>query len=773
MSNRLTYSYEPNNISNRILTPYSPENFISSFQKKPEEHKNIITNKKNESEIDKIRQLFFHYSNNEPYLSNKQYTKFLSDAQLFDNKNLDKKYANILFYSYTKAKNNLIFKNFCDLLVKLAELKFPDEFMKNQGKTIDLFLNNYLFSLLQILNSPSKLNKNKNINYQLMISKLNSILNKEIIENNYLLFAKIYLKYFCFEKLKIANKQKNHLSNRAFLKVMNDFEISPFYINFKILNEIFDNIILYKDFIIEIFDKLINVEMCPNEGMYFTLYHFIMSIYLIAINNIIISNKNNNVWEMFINGNDSEAFEKITKIFLKADEMKNIMENKENNLNMNNNNNNFDENNIQNNNNNNEIITNEENNNNNNSNNYTLKGKTTGNFNYNNNNNNNNNNITEENYSETETKLNNIEGNTNLPIKEMGPCIVRRYYDTLINIYKFYSELFYETIFSIYMTQNGFSKFIRDIGLCNLNSNNNNNLFSNDNLTEKYLNEKLKANLLSFPTINFIFSKFSSSKNKNSNKRINFENFVNIILCLSNKIYNPLFNSIHYENKSFPIENLINNEFPIKYAYGFIENYIVPLYNDLCSFIEENSFKLENLMFLFETEPLKNVVDKIFPVLKKILKFYCDNRDFIEYKEYFQFLFDFEIFPDLISRTKMIKIYINFIDNFDREYLLKGNNKISLEIDRCVYAIFFISLGEDENNKNFIVNNNNKEILIRLIYFLQRMIQTKGLDKMSIKNGNNSVQREFIKVFNNLKDKYVRFNGNNQIEDERTFEEKI
>jgi hypothetical protein len=53
------------------------------------------------------------------------------------------------------------------------------------------------------------------------------------------------------------------------------------------------------------------------------------------------------------------------------------------------------------------------------------------------------------------------------------------------------------------------------------------------------------------------------------------------------------------------------------------------------------------------------------------------------------------------------------------------------------------------------------------------MIQTKGLDKMSIKNGNNSVQREFIKIFNNLKDKYVRFNGNNQIEDERTFEEKI
>ena len=212
---------------------------------------------------------------------------------------------------------------------------------------------------------------------------------------------------------------------------MNDFEIIPFYINYKILNEIFDNIILYKNFIIEIFDKLINVEMCPNEGMYFTLYHFIISIYLIAINNIIISNRNNNVWEMFINGNDSEAFEKITKIFMKADEMKNIMESKENTDN--NNNNNLNENNNQNNNNNNEIITEEENNNNNNSNNYTLKGKTTGNFNYNPNNNNNNNN-TEENYYETETKLNYIEGNTNLPIKEMGPCIVRRYYDTLINI---------------------------------------------------------------------------------------------------------------------------------------------------------------------------------------------------------------------------------------------------------------------------------------------------------------------------------------------------
>ena len=76
------------------------------------------------NEINQLKNLFLHYSNNEPYITNKQYIKFLSDSQLIDNISLTQKYSNILFYSFSKAKNVLSFQGFCDLIVKIIELKY-------------------------------------------------------------------------------------------------------------------------------------------------------------------------------------------------------------------------------------------------------------------------------------------------------------------------------------------------------------------------------------------------------------------------------------------------------------------------------------------------------------------------------------------------------------------------------------------------------------------------------------------------------------------------
>ncbi len=347
-------------------------------------------------------------------------------------------------------------------------------------------------------------------------------------------------------------------------------------------------------------------------------------------------------------------------------------------------------------------------------------------------------------------------------VKQMFPEILKKYYNILTSIYKFYSELFYETIFSIYMTQNGFSKFINDIGLISSNYNqieNSKVSESNDNLTKMYLNNNLKENLLSFSTINFYFSKFSTNSKgiiqKNNNKRIDFENFVYIILCLANKIYNPQFNSISYENKSFPIEILIMSEFPIKYANAFIENYVIPLYTDIRTLVEEESFTLKNLNFLLES--MKNYTNKIISLLIRIIKVYSDGKDYVDYNQYFKLLTDFEIFPDLISRTRMIKIFIHFIDNFDREYVIKGNNKILLTLERCAKAILFIGIGGSDKKNN---KSDSNEVLINLIYFLQRMGQTQGIKNVSLISGNISTQRDFIKYVENLKNKIIPSNYN-------------
>ncbi len=720
---------------------------------KKEHQKKITSN--DLYEVTQLKEIFLLYSNNEKYLTNQQYLQFLSDAQLLDDDLLSIKNANIIFYTFTKAKNNLNFQSFCDLIIKLTELKFKEEFINNQSATFSKFILTYITPLIEVLHStPISINNNSTINYQLIIWKLSTKLNKEIFENNYLLFAKLYLKYFCFENLKISKKQKNHLSGRALNKVMTEFQICPLYITELQLNDVYDNIILNKDFVLNTMNKSINNKMCYNEGMYFTLYHFMCSFYLIGIHNILLTNNENekdDLWKIFINGSDSEAMNRIISLFYKSELLKKIMPNdisqfeNENDDNINNINLNK---NFENNNNENEInneINDEQNIHNN------LKS-----FNNISNINNSNEKI------DLKSQIQDLE-NKILKMKDMAPEILRLYYNILTSIYKFYSELFYETIFSIYMTQNGFSKFINDIGLISSNYNqieNSKVSESNDNLTKMYLNNNLKENLLSFSTINFYFSKFSTNSKgiiqKNNNKRIDFENFINLILCLSNKIYNPQFNSISFENKYFTIENLINTEFPIKYSIDFINNFILPLYNDIRSFIEEENFSLENLNLLFES--IQNDINKIVNILIRILKIYSDEKNYIDYFQYFKMLSEFEIFPNLISKTKMIKIFIHFIENFDDVYLIKGNNKIYLSLDRCAKAILFIGI-QYNNNNNEIESN---EILVKLFYFLQKMIQTNGLKNVSLKSGNVSIQKDFKKLVDELSNKIANIHSNKE-----------
>ena len=543
---------------------------------------------------------------------------------------------------------------------------------------------------------------------------------------------------------------------------MRDFEICPYYITIEQINEVYENIILNKDLVLENMIKSINTDMCSNEGMFYTLYHFMASFYLLAVNNILFTNneeEKNNLWQIFVKGSDSEALNGLIKILYKSQNLKNIMPNEINqaeneyNNNMNSNNNLIDGNNEINNSNNEIPLSSQSN----------LKSSISR-MNIEKYNTNPNKKIIDD-YSNQTTEIKTLphEGKLRiLKVKEMAPEIVRKYYDTLTSIYKFYSELYYETIFSIYMTQNGFIKFIRDMGLVSNNYNQIENSKVNDtnvNLTEMYLNNKLKANLLSFSTLNFYFSKFSTNSKgiiqKNNNKRIDFENFVYIILCLANKIYNPQFNSISYENKSFPIEILTMSEFPIKYANAFIDNYVIPLYTDIKTFVEEESFTFENLNLLFDS--MKNYINKIISLLIRVLKVYSDGKDYIDYNQYFKFLCDFEIFPDLISRTRMIKIFIHFIDNFDREYVIKGNNKILLTLERCAKAILFIGIGGSDKKNN---KSDSNEVLINLIYFLQRMGQTQGIKNVSLISGNISTQRDFIKYVENLKNKIIPSNYN-------------
>ena len=791
--------------------------------------------------IYQIKNIFNHYSKNKTYLSNNQYKIFLIEASLLDNI-FTPQYSETLFYSYSNSKDSINFKSFLDLIFKLSEIKFPEKYKENQSQALILFFAIFINPLIDIYKNDNKPKQKKNIyenknfdlsfndmNHKLIISKISSMLTKELIEENYLLFLKIYQKYFCFENLKISRTQKNHLSQRAFIKVMNDFNISPEYLNSEQIEDIFDRIIDNRDYTENIMNNLINIDLCNNDGMWFTLFHFIVGLYLISILNVMITNydENNpkNIWEIFIHNNDSKAFDNIIKLLYKSPNLKKVMpeeirkmqsmildfKNKSSNFNedinnnlsytesndfnkldinkkrsenqniVNNNNNKDNNDNDNDNDNDKDINKNNENNENNN-----LNDKSSINY----HNNNSKQNTTKSNKTtniynhrilsnfiidrikknksftlknKPNRRISSIidlsskaNGNANdlLSYLDMAPLIIKKYKKHLISVYKYYSELYLETIFSVYMTQNGFINLIKDLNLLA----NNNIQINENNLSahQAFLLQKKRTNLLSFTAINLIFSKFSSipassqilrEKGKTGNKRINFINFIYIILILANKIFNPKFNNISFDDKFFSYDKLANTKFYIKYAYNFVVIYINPLYQNILPIIEEDSFNINNLKKLLETERLNSIANVLIPLFIRILKCYNDNNDYIGYSQYFKFLSDFNLFPDFVPRTKMIKIFINFINNFDDTFLLQGNNKIICEIEDCVYGILYIGIVGNESGNIF----NNKKNEINILNFIRRITQCEKLGKISILNLRNTLQKDFLNAYYEIK----------------------
>ena len=773
--------------------------------------------------IYQIKNIFNHYSKNKSFLINKQYKIFVIESSLLDNV-LTPEYSDTLFYSYSCAKDSITFKQFLDLIFKLSEIKFHEQYKENQTKALILFFNIFINPLIDIYNNKSNKQKRTNIsenkknsdisfndiNHKLIISKISSLLSKEIIEENYLLFLKIYQKYFCFENLKISRTQKNHLSKSAFIKVMNDFNISPEFLNSEKIGEIFDRIIDNRDYTENIMNDLINIDLCNNDGMWFTLFHFIVGLYLISIFNVILTNYDENnptsIWEIFIHNNDSQAFENLIKLVYKCPNLKNVMpdeikdmqnmilhyKNKtcifgdENNNNLILNESNTSDNKMEiNKKHKNQIINDSKDIND--IENENCRNKTANNY-YNNNiklskniksNKATNiyNNVLLSNFINDRLKKNKSSTMINKPKKnlssindfsskinenpndclsyfDMTPIVLKKYKKQLISIYKNYSELYLETIFSVYMTQNGFINLIKDLNL----------LIKNDiqiydkNLSahQLFLLQKKRVNLLTFSVINLIFSKFSSiptglflkDKGKAGNKRINFINFLYIILNLANKIFNPKFNNISFDNKFFSYDLLTNTKFPLQYAYNFIEIYINPLYQNILPIIEDDNFNLNNLKTLLENKRLKIISNIIIPLFIRILKHYSDNNDYIEYSQYFKCLTDFNIFPDFIQRTKMIKIFINFIDNFNEDFLLRGNNKIISKIEECAYGLLYIGISINESGNEI----NNKEI--NILNFISKIGKSQNLGKISILNLRNTLQQDFLNAYNEIK-KYI------------------
>jgi len=230
----------------------------------------------NLDEVQKLKKLFLHYSNNEKKLSSSKFNKLITDADIVDN-SFNSHYADILFYSTGNSKQNIDFNYFCEVLVKLSEIKYPEIYMRDQSAALNRLLNNNLYPLLALIidNTMTSNKPSTDIIYKHFNNKLVLL----YIDQHYYIMRKIYEKYFSWEMLSISNFQKREHSEKAFHKFLNDFEIIPNLVSIKRMKDIFENIITNQSVIKEKFKDRENLE---NLGSFFTLFNFIAAIYIIS-----------------------------------------------------------------------------------------------------------------------------------------------------------------------------------------------------------------------------------------------------------------------------------------------------------------------------------------------------------------------------------------------------------------------------------------------------------------------------------------------------------
>lgn len=78
----------------------------------------------------------------------------------------------------------------------------------------------------------------------------------------------------------------------------------------------------------------------------------------------------------------------------------------------------------------------------------------------------------------------------------------------------------------------------------------------------------------------------------------------------------------------------------------------------------------------------------------------------------------------MIGKTKLMNLFINFIDNFDK-YVITGNPNFSVEFDKFIGILIFIGVGSK-------LGDSSMDLFKRILIFIQRMIQSQGFKKVGI-----------------------------------------
>jgi len=262
----------------------------------------------NESILNNLKKLFYCYAKNEQkdVISSHKFVKMVNDADIFY-KDFDVRKLDIIFVKVNKKANNLNFDNFCEIILQIAEIKYPEEI--NKHTCVVNLLKDFIYPLLlKIHIADSSLGDI--INSDKIIKELSN--NGDItliIKSNIDLFSSIYKNYFYqYQNLKIQDRtvklsdkstkkvDRNNMEHNLF-EFLKDFEFQQRLISITKVGECYQKIVFIEDFK-NCFAEL-NVENYGDKK--FSFFHFLAIMVYIAktiyndkSNSKESKNKNNN-----------------------------------------------------------------------------------------------------------------------------------------------------------------------------------------------------------------------------------------------------------------------------------------------------------------------------------------------------------------------------------------------------------------------------------------------------------------------------------------------
>lgn len=333
------------------------------------------------------------------------------------------------------------------------------------------------------------------------------------------------------------------------------------------------------------------------------------------------------------------------------------------------------------------------------------------------------------------------ESSSNFGLDQDGAEVVERYAYRLQRIFQVYCA-YSDALNTSAMKSSNLLKLLKDCGL-----------LSETQVSESFdlsiCRKGKEVPLITAVEIDLIFTRMTglkkiSSKNQKMTRKIEFQQFLKALEIIARKIYPAL---------------------PIQEAYhALLEEFILKLEEDLN---ESRIVCSDNIKESLEGFKNDDTIEALSIVHRSVLyfyRYYADNQNLMNYDNFIVFCRDFELFPDLVSKTKLVRFFYTLagmsadsdihelsVNQSSSRSSLQDKPKRTDLIDEHLFVEALALISEEVKYED-----SDLTAVEKVCYLMERMSQSKGPAKVLKQQGHNrSSHGEIHDLLSLLKVRYA------------------